>query len=160
MTVSPEGAEVYRLPAMTGEQVEQLLAAQKICRMAFNDDPHPYIIALDYIYMDGRLYFHFADYGRKMYLIDNHPDVSVEIDNFMEGANHFDTITLMGRLQKITDKAEKDRCIKALIDSVKARGGEKNVAARHGLGALDPEAFSPTFYRLDVQDYVALRSPG
>lgn len=155
--------DIVRLPALTDDEVEGLLASQKICRMALNDDPQPYIIALDYLYLDGKLYFHLADYGRKMDLIKRDPHVSVEIDNFCNGTGDFATITLMGQIKKVTGKAEKTAAAKALIDSVKPRGGRKNVAARHGFESLTVEAItSPpsTLYRLEVCDYVALKSPG
>lgn len=155
--------EIVKLPAMTTGEVEQLLASQKLCRMALNDLPQPYIIALDYVYLDGKVYFHFADYGRKMDLISRNPQVSVQIDNFCAGAPDFDTITLMGELEKVTDQEEKGIVAKALISSVNERGGERNVAARHGLKSLDVNSLTSqpsAIYRLDVSDYIALRSPG
>jgi nitroimidazol reductase NimA-like FMN-containing flavoprotein (pyridoxamine 5'-phosphate oxidase superfamily) len=155
--------EIVRLPAMSADEVERLLESQKICRMALNDTPQPYIIAMDYIYLDGRLYFHFADYGRKMDLIRSDPHVTVEIDNFCEGTRDFYTITLMGQLEKVTDKMEGARVARALVDSAKTRGGVKNVAARHGLRSLDSGGLMSepsTMYRLVVSDSIELKSPG
>ncbi len=159
----PSHREIVRLPAMSADEVERLLESQKICRMALNDAPQPYIIAMDYIYLDGKLYFHFADYGRKMDLIRRDPHVSVEMDNFCEGASDFDTITLMGRLEMVTDKMEGARVARALVDSAETRGGINNVAARHGLRSLDTGGLTSepsTIYRLIVSDHIALRSPG
>ena len=155
--------DIVKLPAMSGDEVESLLESQTICRMALNDIPQPYIIALDYVYLDGKLYFHLADYGLKMNLIKSDPHVSVEIDNFCDGARDYETITLMGELRSVMDKTEKMNAVKALIGSVKARGGEKNVAARHGLRSLDQDTLaspSSPLYCLTVSDYVALKSPG
>jgi hypothetical protein len=163
MVRSSTHRDIVKLPAMTADEVETLLGSQKICRMALNDWPQPYIIALDYVYVDGKLYFHFADYGRKMDLIRDDPHVSVEIDNFCEAAPDFMTITLMGQLAPVTRKGEKERAAEALVESAKARGGKKNVAARHGFKALDQDALtapSSALYGLDVCDYVALKSPG
>lgn len=159
----PMASEIVKLPAMTAADVEQLLSSQKLCRMALNDEPQPYIIALDYMYMDGKLYFHFADYGRKMDLIRNNPNVSVEIDNFCEGAPDFDTVLLMGKLELVTDSEEQKKVAEALLSSTDERGGERNVAARHGLESLDIAGLTSrpsAMYRLNVNDYVALRSPG
>jgi uncharacterized protein len=153
--------EIVRLPALTDNEVEDLLASEKICRMALNDDPQPYIIALDYLYLDGKLYFHLADYGRKMEMIKRDPHVSVEIDNFCNSTGDFATITLMGQIKRVTNKAEKVKAAEALIGTVKARGGKKNVAMRHGFKSMDVDAItSPpsTLYRLEVCDYVALKS--
>jgi nitroimidazol reductase NimA-like FMN-containing flavoprotein (pyridoxamine 5'-phosphate oxidase superfamily) len=154
--------EIFKLPSMDDEEVEELLSSQRICRMALNDVPQPYIIALDYLYLDGELYFHFADYGRKMDLIKKDPHVSIEIDDFCVGATTFSTITLMGQLEKEANSEQKKRAARALVDSVKARGGKKNVAARHGLKLLSIDTLSSppsALYRLTVSDYVALKSP-
>jgi len=147
---------------MTPAEMERLLSEQKICRMALNDEPWPYIIALDYVYSDGEMYFHFADYGRKMDLIAKDPNVSVEVDNFCNDTTSFSTITLMGRLAKVTDSDEKKTAAIALRDNAEARGGAKNVAARHGFNDLDVKTLTSrksAVYKLEADTFVALRSP-
>ena len=147
---------------MTGDEIESLLQSQKICRMALNDEPWPYIIALDYVYADGEMYFHFADYGRKMGLIKKDANVSVEVDNFCSGTASFCTITLMGSLVKVTDRAEKEMAAQALRDSAGERGGAKNVAARHGSSDLDMATLiskQSEVYKLAADAFVALKSP-
>lgn len=148
---------------MAPEEIERLLDSQKICRMALNDRPQPYIIAMDYVYLDGEMYFHFADYGRKMNLIKDDPNVSVEVDNFCNSTSSFCTITLMGQLTKVTGKAEKEKAARALRDSADQRGGAKNVATRHGFNNLDMDTLTSrksAVYRLEANDFVALKSPG
>jgi nitroimidazol reductase NimA-like FMN-containing flavoprotein (pyridoxamine 5'-phosphate oxidase superfamily) len=162
MVQSSGQQEMVKLPEMTPEEMEKLLASQKICRMALSAEPWPYIIALDYVYSDGEMYFHFADYGRKMDMIKKNPDVSVEIDNFCAEQTHFCTLTLMGRLKKVTSKAEKEMTAKELLDTVKERGGMKNVAARHGVTQLDIDALTSrgsAVYKLEASEFVALKSP-
>jgi nitroimidazol reductase NimA-like FMN-containing flavoprotein (pyridoxamine 5'-phosphate oxidase superfamily) len=154
---------IVKLPQMTPDEIERLLSTQKICRMALKDDPWPYIIALDYVYSDGEMYFHFADYGRKMELIADDPHVSVEVDNFCRDMSDFCTITLMGRLAKVTDRAEKETATYALRDSADERGGKKNVAARHGFIDLDMNMLTSrksAVYKLEADTFVALKSPG
>ncbi len=163
MAQSSGQQEIVKLPEMASEEIERLLDSQKICRMALSDRPQPYIIALDYVYEDGEMYFHFADYGRKMDLIKENPNVSVEVDNFCSDTPNFCTITLMGELTKVTSKAEKERAAKALKDSADQRGGAKNVAARHGFTDLDMDTLTSrksAVYRLEANDFVALKSPG
>jgi uncharacterized protein len=64
MAQGGQSPEVYKLPAMSKQEVDMLLVNSRICRMAFNDSPYPYIIPLDYVYVNGKMYFHFADYGK------------------------------------------------------------------------------------------------
>jgi nitroimidazol reductase NimA-like FMN-containing flavoprotein (pyridoxamine 5'-phosphate oxidase superfamily) len=156
------GQEVYRLPAMSRQEVDRLLESGRICRMALNDRPQPYIIPLDYVYVDGKMYFHFADYGRKMELSKKDPHVSVEVDRFNGDMTEYESVTLMGTLARVTAPEEKKKASKALLETIGSRGGEKNAAARHGYERLDLDTLSSgssVVLRLDVADYVALKSP-
>lgn len=155
--------EVYRLPAMSKQETERLLESSRICRMALNDSPQPYIIPLDYVYVKGKLYFHFANYGRKIELFRKDPHISVEVDRFNNDITDYESVTLMGILAEVTDPAEKKMASEALLASIGSRGGRSKVAARHGYEDLDPDTLSSKsslVLRLDVTDYVALKSPG
>jgi len=156
------GHEVYRLPSMSKAEVDRLLKHGRICRMALNDSPQPYIIPLDYVYVNGKLYFHFADYGKKMELFKKDPHVSVEVDRFNDGITEYESVTLLGTLVKVTDTIEKKVASGALISTIDNRGGEKNVAARHGYEEMDEKALvapGSVVLRLDVNDFIALKSP-
>ncbi|AFD01076.1 putative flavin-nucleotide-binding protein [Methanocella conradii HZ254] len=160
--VRGQGQEVLRLPSMSKLEVEELLKNSRICRLAFNDMPQPYIIPLDYVYMNGKMYFHFAGYGKKISLFEKDPHVSVEVDRYNDDITEYESVTLMGTLAKVTDMGEKMAVSKKLLESIKSRGGEKNVAARHGYERLDLDTLmseSSMVLRLDVADYVALKSP-
>jgi uncharacterized protein len=162
MAQSSGQQEIIKLPEMTPAEMERLLSEQKICRMALNDEPWPYIIALDYVYADGEMYFHFADYGRKMDLIAKDPNVSVEVDNFCSGESSYCTITVMGRLARVTEPAEKEMAAKALRNNADERGGARNVAARHGFNNLDMATLTSrksAVYKLEADTFVALKSP-
>lgn len=131
--------------------------------MAFNDSPYPYIIPLDYVYVNGKMYFHFADYGKKMDLFKKDPQVSVEVDRYNKDITDYESVTLMGTLVKVADREEKKMASDALLKTIESRGGESNVAARHGYDTLDKNNLSAPgsiVLRVDVNDYVALKSPG
>jgi nitroimidazol reductase NimA-like FMN-containing flavoprotein (pyridoxamine 5'-phosphate oxidase superfamily) len=148
---------------MSKEEVDRLLSSGRICRMALNDRPQPYIIPLDYVYEGGKLYFHFANYGLKVELFRRDPHVSVEVDRFSDDITEYESVTLMGILAEVTDPSEKRRASEALLESIESRGGRRNVAARHGYGDLDLDTLTSKgslVLRLDVNDYVALKSPG
>jgi hypothetical protein len=154
--------EVFKLPKMTEKEADELLKSCRICRMALNDHPQPYIIVLDYVYLNGKMYFHFADYGKKVELFNKSPHVSVEVDRYNEDVTDYKSITLMGKLSKVQDPGEKETAARALVSSIDSRGGTRNVAARHGFTTLEPSRMaleSSLLLRLDVSDYIALRSP-
>ncbi len=156
------GQEVYKLPSMTGQEIEQLLSSSRICRMALNDSPQPYIIPLDYVYVNCKMYFHFANYGRKVELFRKDPHVSVEVDRYNDDITEYESVTLMGTLSEVTDPSEKKEASEALLGTIGSRGGRGNVAARHGYEHLDPDTLASKgslVMRLDVADCVALKSP-
>jgi len=108
------------------------------------------------------MYFHLADYGRKMDLIADDPNVSVEVDNFCGDKSPFCTISLMGRPKKVTSKAEREKTAQALLDTANERGGMKNVAARHGVTSLNMDTLTSrnsVVYKLEADAFVALKSP-
>lgn len=155
--------EVYKLPGMSKEEVDRLLKSCRICRMAFNDSPQPYIMPLDYVYLNGKMYFHFARYGKKIELFNKDPHVSVEVDRYDKDITEYESVTLMGTLSKVAGQEEKKKASEALLSTIKSRGGMRNVAARHGHDTLDMKTLSSPdsmMLRLDTKDYVALKSPG
>lgn len=155
--------DIIRLPSMTRDEVDRLLGSQRICRMALNDSPQPYIILLDYVYVNGNMYFHFADYGRKMDLIRKSPNVSVEVDRFDEDLTDYESVTLMGKLVAVRDSGEKEQAAEALLKRIRARGDNDTVAARHGFTTIGKDLLSSAgsaLYRLDVREYVGLKAPG
>lgn len=153
---------VFRLPAMTKKETDALLKSGQVCRMALNDAVRPYLICLDYVYTGGKMYFHFADYGRKMDLIRKDPNVSVELDSYNKSVTKYQNATFMGKLAPVTDAAEKKRAAAALVKSIRPPTGAKKVAARHGYEKLDESLFASSdsrMMRLDVEEQVALKSP-
>jgi len=156
------GQEVYKLPSMSKDEVDSLLKSERICRMAFNDSPQPYIIPLDYVYVNGKMYFHFADYGKKMELFKKDPHVSVEVDRFNNDITEYKSVTLMGTLMKVNDSGEKKAASEALMSTIGSQDGKKNIAARHGYDRMDEKSLASPgsiVLRLDVRDYIALKSP-
>jgi uncharacterized protein len=163
MEIDGSQQEVYRLPAMSVQEVDRLLSESRICRMALNDSPQPYIIPLDYAYVSGNMYFHFANYGRKVELFKKDPHVSVEVDRYNSDITEYESVTLMGTLALVTNTAEKKTASRALMERIDAQGEKANIAARHGYERIGPdtlEAGGSLILRLDIADYVALRSPG
>ncbi len=57
-----------------------ILEQAHVCRIAFNDNPFPYVVPVNFVYVEERLYFHSALAGRKMDLIAKDGLVCFEID--------------------------------------------------------------------------------
>jgi nitroimidazol reductase NimA-like FMN-containing flavoprotein (pyridoxamine 5'-phosphate oxidase superfamily) len=87
-----------------------------------------------YVVLDGSLYFHFTDYGKKMRLIENDKRVCVEIEEYREDLSEYSFIVLRGALNVVSDPQERARAIRKIADE----GEQKlspNFLPAHGLNA-------------------------
>lgn len=61
-------------------EIESIIRASTICRLALVDGDRPYIVPLSFGYRDGILYFHSAHEGKKIDLLRRNPSVCFEFD--------------------------------------------------------------------------------
>lgn len=108
--------------------LEAMLAAAKVCRVAYQDAQGLTIVPLSFGYtMDGgrlTLYFHSAKAGRKVDAFARGADVAFELDGAMEilpgetacdyGCT-FESIVGNGRASIVTDDAEKCRALTLIM---------------------------------------------
>ena len=93
---------VFKLPKMTKQEMWKLIRRQRLCRIAFKGNEYPYMAPFQYVMLDGSLYFHFTDYGKKMKLIENDKRVCVEIEEYREDLSEYSFIVLRGTLKVVT----------------------------------------------------------
>jgi uncharacterized protein len=156
--------QIERLPRMSKEEVDDLIHRQYLCRIAFNDKTHPYIAPFQYAYVDGSLYFHFTDYGRKMKLIEIDPKICVEIEDLGRDLHDFEFVVLRGSLKRVNDPAEREKALTALADIGRRRLSPRFLAA-HGLpegsgwGDITGKKLLILLKLTDVKESFGLKSP-
>lgn len=64
--------------------IEEVIKTCLVCRLAFNDDDHPYIVPLNFGYEKGVLYFHGAMKGKKLSLLQKNNRAAFEFDTRLE----------------------------------------------------------------------------
>lgn len=57
------------------EKIEAFLRQARIGYLGLADGNHPYVVPLNYVWMDGRLYFHGAGDGRRNQVMQDNPEV-------------------------------------------------------------------------------------
>lgn len=96
--------------------IEKILRCGRTCQLAFNADPVPYLVTLNYGYHDGALYFHAAPVGRKIDFIKKSSQVAftVALDlGLIKGASacewsvRFQSVVGSGKMSLLEDPAEK-----------------------------------------------------
>lgn len=61
-------------------EIEEILRAGKVCRLALADGGEPYVVPLNYGYRERTLYFHSAPEGRKIDMIRRNRRVCFQVD--------------------------------------------------------------------------------
>ena len=99
------------MPKMQEQEINRLIEEQILCRIAFRGDSHPYIAPFQYVVINGALYFHFTDYGKKMSFFDQGAPVCVEIEKYTSTLSKCAFVILVGKLKKVTDPKERKKAI-------------------------------------------------
>ncbi len=155
---------IVKLPRMTEDEIDQLIQEQVLCRIAFKRETHPYIAPFQYVCMNGVIYFHFTDYGKKMSLLERDNRVCVEIEGYEKDLSKYQFVVLTGKLKVVTDSREKAQVIKRMAEEGKRRLSE-NFLAAHGLKpeqgwlALAQERPLVVVKLGDVVERIGLKSP-
>jgi len=143
---------------------EHLLREQLLCRIAFKGDAHPYVAPFQYVYLNGTLYFHFTDYGKKMKLLDIDKRVCVEIERYHPDMSEFNSIVLRGSLEIVTDAEERSNAIRRIAEEGKRRLS-RNFLAAHGFqreegwSAFTPEKPLVIVKLSEIIEETGLKSP-
>ena len=154
-----------KLPRMSKAEINQLLSEQFLCRIAFRGKRAPYIAPFQYVFIDGALYFHFTDYGKKMGLLEEGEPVCVEIEQYTPNLSEYSFVVLVGKLQVVTDTQEKAEAIAQMVKDAESKRLSANFLPAHGVpseagwSALNAEKLIIVVKLVDVTDVVGLKSP-
>ncbi len=120
-----------KLPKMDEQEIAQLINKQSLCRIAFQDDPYPYIAPFQYVSVNGNLYFHFTSYGKKLDFLGHDNSVCVEIEKCSEDLDKFAFVILRGKLKVVEDSQERNLVIERFVVEGKKNFSE-NFLQAHG----------------------------
>jgi nitroimidazol reductase NimA-like FMN-containing flavoprotein (pyridoxamine 5'-phosphate oxidase superfamily) len=110
-----------KMPKMKENEIEQLINEQFLCRIAFRGDLQPYIAPFQYVVLDGALYFHFTDYGKKMSFFKQETLVCVEIERYTPNLSEYQFVVLTGKLRLVADHEERKMAIEKMAESGELR---------------------------------------
>ena len=122
---------IVKLPKMEKLEIEKLLREQMLCRIAFKGNEYPYMAPFQYVAMNGSLYFHFTDYGKKMRLLEKDKRVCVEIEKYRPDLSEYNFVVLRGMLEVVKDPQERAEVIRKMAEDGEQRLST-NFLAAHG----------------------------
>jgi nitroimidazol reductase NimA-like FMN-containing flavoprotein (pyridoxamine 5'-phosphate oxidase superfamily) len=105
-----------KMPKMKENEIEQLVSEQFLCRIAFRGDLQPYIAPFQYVVVDGTLYFHFTDYGKKMSFFKQETPVCVKIERYTPNLSEYEFVVLTGNLKLVENREERKKAIKKMTE--------------------------------------------
>jgi len=123
---------VVKLSKMSRREIDKILSTQMLCRIAFRGTDYPYIAPFQYVYINGSLYFHFTDYGRKMKILKKDNRVCVEIERLSPELSDYSFVSLTGSLSLVKDTTERNMVIRKMAEDGREKLSPRFLAA-HGL---------------------------
>ncbi|MEA4922653.1 MAG: pyridoxamine 5'-phosphate oxidase family protein [Eubacteriaceae bacterium] len=115
-------------------EIEEILAGEKICHLSMCDDGQPYVIPMLYVYKDGYFYFHCAEVGMKLDILDRNEKVCIEVektdpDDIVKNVNTpcmwglpYKSVVAFGTAEVSDDNDIKPGIMDMLVEKVKPEG--------------------------------------
>jgi len=153
-----------KMPKMKENEIEQLVREQFLCRIAFRGDLQPYIAPFQYVVVNGTLYFHFTDYGKKMGFFKKETPVCVEIERYTPNLSEYEFVVLTGKLKLVENRKERKKAIEKMAEVGKQKLSP-NFLVAHGFSqGSEWGAFAENkpilIIKLDeVSEKIGLKSP-
>jgi hypothetical protein len=114
------------------QQIDEILSKAEIIRLAVVDNGLPYIVAMNFAYVDGFIYMHSAKEGRKIDILRKENTVAFQTDTgvellMMEEAcscgMRYMSVFGTGKAVLIDEKSEKTKALDALMTKHTGRAG-------------------------------------
>ncbi len=103
-----------------------------VCHLALVDEGKPYLVSMNYGFLDNSLYLHSALEGRKIDIIRRNPEVCFQIvtgtrlatgpDACSDWTMKYRSVTGFGKAFLVEDKKEKTRAMQILMDQYTTKG--------------------------------------
>ncbi len=123
---------------MEKEEYDRLIKENYVSRIAFKGDSHPYVAPFLYVFDGHNLFFLSTKYGKKIQYFNENSNVAVEIERISPDLSSYTFVTLLGRLDEVTDIAEGRRVRQQFVTMIKTRGLSSNVFAALGHSPTEP----------------------
>lgn len=114
------------------QQIEEILNKAEIIRLAMVDNGLPYIVAMNFAYVDGFIYMHSAKEGRKIDILMKENTIAFQTDTGAElvmkeeacscGMRYM-SVFGTGKAVLIDEKEEKTRALDAIMNKHTGRTG-------------------------------------
>ena len=122
------------ISSLTREETRALLSEARTGRLGCIDDGGPYVVPVNYVFHDDRIYVHSLP-GRKINALRANPRACLQVDD-VQDAYHWRSAIAFGRYEEVTDEAERRWAVRRLlarfpdltpVESVPVHDGQSSV---------------------------------
>jgi nitroimidazol reductase NimA-like FMN-containing flavoprotein (pyridoxamine 5'-phosphate oxidase superfamily) len=148
---------------MNKNEYDMFINEQYVSRIAFKGD-YPYIAPFLYVFDGKFIYFLSTKYGKKVELLQQDPQVAVEIENYEDDMSSYCFVTLQGKINEVDDEGVKLTVRKMFVNMIQEKDLSPQVLAALGHSPEDPleslikNEHSSVWKLVDVQEIVALKN--
>jgi uncharacterized protein len=148
---------------MQDHEIEELINEQFLCRVAFKGTAYPYIAPFQYAVVNGTIYLHFTEYGKKMNFLEQGTPVAVEIERYTSNLSEYAFVVLTGKLKLVKTPDERKAAVQKMAEVGKRRLSP-NFLVAHGFSKGSKWlSFSENqeilMIKLEVTEKMGLKSP-
>ncbi|TCZ80113.1 pyridoxamine 5'-phosphate oxidase family protein [Paenibacillus albiflavus] len=114
-----------RRECLDQDKINHFLSTSEVGFLGLANDDQPYVVPLNYVWWNERIYFHGADTGRKVTMMDNNPNVCFTVSQAYGTITdpvpaHTDTaymsVMLFGRGERVTDLDEATAALQQMLN--------------------------------------------
>ena len=104
----------------------RLFEEAEVMTLAFQAEEAPYVIPVNFVFLDGALYFHCAREGRKLDCLKRTPGVGFSVHEVLavdreKATTLYKSLCGTGKASCVADMEEKSRALAALAEKYKSR---------------------------------------
>lgn len=100
--------------ALNEEEARSLLNSAKIGRLGCVVDGEPYIIPINYLFVDGSIYSHSLP-GRKLNALRTHPRACLQVDEILDDF-HWRSVIAYGNFEEICSPSDRKTILGKLLE--------------------------------------------
>lgn len=141
------------LPEMTRAEMVNILERERVGRVGLNDQPQPYVVPTDFAYLNGAIYIHTPDRGKKAELARSNPYVCFEIDRYDDTVTDFWSIIIRGKIVEVSNPDERSKAMRIMAEKALKSGS----VVRHQKAPAVSNRIA--IFKIDISDMTGIRSP-
>ncbi len=100
---------------LSNEEARALLGECRLGRLGCVDDGGPYVVPVNYVFHDDKIYVHSLP-GRKIKALRENPRACLQVDEIKD-ANHWRSAIAFGRFEEVTDEGERDGAVRRFLSA-------------------------------------------